>query len=173
MMLDISAAFRSPGEAIPFVHMERLPDADILGEVVTFPESAVIKGTFSLMDDTLDIKGKLTVPAQAVCACCLSPVTHPVSVKFHESFLRLDPRDEVEDDPWEEKLVFSGHRVDLSGLANSLAVLELPIRFLCKQDCAGITTGPTGEDPDSNEDTSDDSHPFGALRQLYTKLQEE
>lgn len=173
MMLDITAAFRAQGEALPFVHMEQLPDADILGEVVTFPEPAVIKGTFSLMDDTLDIKGKLTVKAQAVCARCLSPVSHTVSVKFHESFLRLDQRDTVEEDPWEEKLVFSGHRVDLSDLAASLAVLELPMRFLCKQSCEGIQTSQTGEDPATQEDTPDDTHPFGALRQLYTKLQEE
>lgn len=173
MMLDISAAFRSPGSAIPFEHMEDLPDTETLGERVVFPEPALIKGTFSLVDDSLVIKGRLTASAKAACARCLSPVKYTVDVPVDESFQQVDPGVETEDDPWEERLVFSGKAVDLSQLAMTLAVLDLPIRFLCRENCAGINDDVTGEDPAPNEETLDDAHPFGALRQLFTNFQEE
>ena len=173
MMLDISAAFRAPGSAIPFEHTEELPEAEILGELVVFPEPAVIKGTFSMTDETLVIKGRLTAKAKAACARCLTPVDYAVDVPVDESFQRVDPRIETEEDPWEERLVFSGKAVDLSQLAMTLAVLDLPIRFLCREDCAGIPENITGEDPNQNEETLDDAHRFGALRQLFTNFQEE
>lgn len=172
MMLDISEALRAPGAMIPFHHEEELQGSEVLGDQVTFPKKAVFTGTYSLVDETLVIRGRLQAKAHAACARCLSPVVYPVDVPFDESFLREDPRAPVEEDPWEERLVFSGHRVDLAPLAATLATLDLPIRFLCTKGCKGIVTTP-GEDPQSQEETLDDAHPFGALKQLFTKFQEE
>jgi uncharacterized metal-binding protein YceD (DUF177 family) len=49
-------------------------------------------------------------------------------------------------------------------------VLDLPIRFLCEGACKGpallIPQGP-------NDEETLDEHPFSALRQLFTKNQEE
>lgn len=171
MVLDISAALRSPGSAIPFVHLEPLADTQVLGEVVSFKQPAVLKGTYSLVEEALVIKGQLSATAQAHCARCLAPVEYPVKVQVDESFLREDPRTPVEEDPWEERLVFSGHRVDLSQLIASLAVLELPLRFLCKQSCKSLPQG--AEQAQDNKDSLDEEHPMSALRQLYTKIQEE
>ncbi|NLW20882.1 MAG: DUF177 domain-containing protein [Clostridiales bacterium] len=174
MMLDITAAIKAPGTAIPFVHKEALEDTHILGEDVRFPEPATIKGVFRLVDEALVIKGRLSVTAHAHCARCLQPVAYKVSAPLDESFLRVNPRALAEEpeDPWEEKLVFSGSRVDLSSLAHTLALLELPIRFLCSQDCQGqqLPEDPQDQQP---EDSLHEAHPFEALRQLYNKFQEE
>ena len=171
MMLDITAALKAPGAAIPFEHMEELPAAEILGEEVTFPEPALITGHFSLMDDALVIRGVLKATAHATCARCLKPVTYPVQAEVDETFLRVHPREEVEEDPWEERLVFTGHKVELAHIAMTLALLDLPIRFLCDRKCPGISL--ESEDPAKEEETLDDAHPFGALKQLFTKFQEE
>lgn len=173
-MLDITAAIKAPGTAIPFVHKEALEDTQTLGEQVTFPESATFTGTFRMVDEALIIKGSLTAKAQAHCARCLAPVTHLLEVAVDENFLRVSPReeDQAEDDPWEERQVFSGNRVDLSGLANTLALLELPIRFLCPNGCEGVPEQ-SGETEDSTEPPLQEPHPFDALKQLYTKFQEE
>lgn len=169
-MLDITAALKAPGTSIPFEHMEELPPVQTLGEEVTFPKPARVKGEFTLMDDALVIDAALTATAVATCARCLETVEYPVKVKIYETFLRADPRDTAEEDPWEERLVFTGHRVDISHLVMSLAVLDLPIRFLCAKDCAGITLE---SDDSANEEETLDEHPFGALKQLFTKFQEE
>lgn len=172
-MLDISLALRSPGMAVPFVHKESLEDTVVLGETVTFPAPAVLKGTYSVVDDALVIKGRLSVTAKGECARCLSPVDYPVNVPVHETYLRADPREEAEDDPWEERLVFTGIRVDLSHLIMSLVLLDLPIRFLCKQGCQSPQEIVPEEELLSQDNNLDDAHPFSALKQLYTKFQEE
>ncbi len=172
-MLDISLAQRAPGTAVPFVHRESLTDTQVSGGSVTFPEAAVLKGTYSVVDDALVIKGRLSVTAKGECARCLSPIDYKVDVPFEETYLRVDPRAEVEDDPWEERLVFTGTRVDVNHLVSSLILLDLPIRFLCEDGCEGLGTVSAEDTPTPQDDTLDDAHPFSALKQLYTKFQEE
>lgn len=173
MMLDISLALRSPGTAIPFVHRQSLEDTPVLGETVTFPQPAVLAGTCSVVDDALVIKGRLSVTARGECARCLSPVDYPVDVAVHETFFRADPREAAEGDSWEERLVFTGTRVDLSHLILSLVLLDLPIRFLCAQGCQSPQEIVPEEQFQSRYNNLDDAHPFSALKQLYTKFQEE
>lgn len=171
MTLDVSAALRAPGTALPFTHKEELPSQEIMGETVEFPEPAVVEGTFSLQDDSLVISAKLTAKAHAHCARCLVPVVYPVEVPFIESFLREDPRDQTEDDPWEERLVFTGHKVELGPLVQSLTLLDLPMRFLCKKACQQLPG--TEEVQEQGQDKPDDNHPFAALKQLLNNFQEE
>lgn len=173
MMLDISPALRLPGVEIPFEHLETLPEQDILGEMVRFPDPAKVTGTFTLADETLFIKARLQAVAHASCARCLSPVEHLVDVPLEESFRRVKPGDEDTEDPWEEQLVYTGNRVELGLLVLSLTLLDLPIRFLCSDSCRGTpdSAGDAGS-PDTNEMTLNGAHPFSALNQLLTKDQE-
>lgn len=172
MKLDITAALRSPGTEIPFEHQETLLDQDIVGETVQFKEPVRIKGNYSMVNDTLYIKGRLNTTAYAACARCLAPVTYRVDVPVEESFTRVKPGTEPEDDPWEEQLTFSGSGVEMGHLAQTLTVLDLPIRFLCGDACPGM---PANNQDNSNqqEDMPDRAHPFSALSQLKTNDQEE
>lgn len=173
MMLDITPALRAPGTAHPFTHQENLEEIQVLGEVIRFPEPATITGNYNLVDEQLVISGQLRATAHASCARCLREVRHQVSVPLQETFLRLDPRyAQEEEDPWEEKLVYRGSGVDLAGLVASLVVLDLPIRFLCKKDCAGLPEIP-GSDDEQNKTTQVQDGPFAALMQLLTENQEE
>lgn len=173
MMLDISSALRLPGAEIPFELQETLPEQDILGETVRFPEAAMLTGTFTLADETLFIKARLQATAHASCARCLGPVEYLVDVPVEESFRRVQQRPADSEDPWEEQLVFTGKRVELGQLVLSLVLLDLPIRFLCGTGCSGTPDG-AGDmvSPDNNEMTLDGARPFSALKQLFTKDQE-
>lgn len=171
--LDISAALRLPGTEVPFEHRVDLPEQDVLGETVTFPEPALVKGTFQLSGDALVFKARLEARARGACARCLEPVDHRVSLPFEEAYTRED-QVHGEPDPWEERLTFTGNRVDLTPLVLSLAVLDLPLRFLCGKGCAGVPESPAGRTEETNnEETSADARPFAALQQLLTKHQEE
>lgn len=172
MKLDISAALRSPGAEIPFEHQEKLSDQEIAGETVRFPDPVVISGTFGLIaDETLLIKGRLRALAHASCARCLSPVTYQVDVPVEESFSMAKPGVPEDEDPWEEKLSFSGSGVEMSYLAQTLTVLDLPIRFLCGDACPG-TPVKNQASKQNSEQTLADAHPFSTLSQLITKDQE-
>ena len=136
MLLDVSRALRAPGEHFPFTHHERIAPQDISGEEVTFDEPVVLEGRFSMSGDELRLEGELTATAHSRCCNCLGPAEVALKVPFHEVFTKVDyPVDDAEDDP--DRLVFTGHKVELGHLALTLAVLELPIRILCKPDCEG------------------------------------
>ncbi len=180
MKLDITPALRNPGEEIAFRHEEPLAEQDVLGETVAFAEPALITGTYHMAGERLHIKGRLKATASAQCALCLAPAVCKIDVPLDETFTRLEPGEEAEEDPWEEHLVFTGSRVDLSHLVLSLAVLNLPIRFVCGPDCPGAPEGAKNsgnpeKDPGANpgfEDTAAGEHPFSALRKLFNTEEE-
>ena len=176
MLLDISRALRAPGEEIPFLHRDAIPPQVIFGDTVTFDDVA-LSGFFSLAGEDLHIWGELTGVAHGTCAGCLKSVDFPLKVSFDEIFNHLSRYPQQENDPEDEdeRLVYEGSKVELSHLALTLAVLELPMRFLCREDCPGLAAYQPDDDfPISNACQKDmpDQHPFSALQQLLTKDQE-
>ena len=175
MLLDISRALRTPGEEIPFQHCDAIPPQEIFGETVTF-DDVLLKGYLSAADDSLRIRGIMTAVAHGRCAMCLNPVDYQVEVPFDEVFTRqtrFTRADEASPDE-EERLTYEGSKVELSHLVMTMAVLDLPIRFECGEDCpakAGMLPDDTLSSSASQKDLPD-QHPFSALQQLLTKDQE-
>ena len=171
LLLDISRALRAPGEEIPFQHCDEIPPQEIFGETVTFSE-VVLEGLCSVTEDSLRIHGTLTCTAHGHCAMCLRPVEYPVEVPFDEVFTRQTRynRAEEESPDEEERLMYEGSKVELSHLAMTLAVLDLPIRFECGDGCPALPD----DTPSLRASQKDmpDQHPFSALQQLLTKDQE-
>ena len=174
MVLDVSQAFLRPGERIAFRHEEPIPPQLIFGETVTFPQPAVMTGDYLLEGSTLYLTGTLDVTAQGRCAFCLDEVRYPVRKDFAEVFLHLDrmtrqSKPQTDDD---EQMTFEGKEIELSQLALTLTVLELPIRFECAC-CSQPADGENaGKDTNACQKETPTVHPFSALQQLLTKDQE-
>jgi len=119
---------------------------------------------FFMADDqgNISVRGRIDSVAHAPCANCLKDASAPVENEFDEEFIRNgDPEDD-------EIFAYEGHRVSLEKLVMSYAVMALPIRFLCREDCPGFeytdrteTSGETGV-----------QHPFAGLRQLLDQMEE-
>lgn len=171
--MDISQALRAPGEQIPFLHRDKISPQEIFRETVTF-DDVLLQGTYAMFDTSLHLKGKLTTTAHALCAACLKEVDHPVQVDFDEVFTRTEdhpryPAQEEQNDD-DEELTFAGSKVDLGHLVLTLVLLELPVRFLCSEECSAR--------PQENDETDacqkdSDQNPFSALQELLEKEQEE
>ena len=176
LLLDISRALRTPGEEIPFQHRDAIPPQEIFGETVTFSD-VILAGSYSVADESLHIWGRMTALAHGHCAGCLKPVDYPVNVEFDEFFTRQTRYTQKEETPdEEERLMYEGSKVELSHLAMTLAVLDLPMRFECGEDCPALAGIPSEDDdtPQTHACQKDmpDQHPFSALQQLLTKDQE-
>ncbi len=170
MLLDVSRAMRTPGESFAFIHHERIAPQDICGEQVTFDEPVVLEGRFSMSGVELSLDGTLTATAHSRCCNCLEMATVNLNIPFHEVFTKVDRvTSEVEEDP--DRLVFSGSKVELEHLTLTLALLELPIRFLCKPDCEGYKY--MAPQLTANRAEAQKSHPFSVLQQLLTKDQKD
>ena len=174
LLLDISRALRAPGEEIPFLHRDAIPPQEIFGETVAFTD-VILSGFYASLDETLRIRGTLRAVAHGHCAGCLQPVDYPMEVPFDETFIRQSrfPQ-QVETPDEEQEWVYEGSKVELSHLAMTLAVLELPIRFECGDACPALVQLEREEENQTHACQKDmpDQHPFSALQQLLTKDQE-
>ncbi len=129
MELDVSRGFVHPATPFPFEASLTLEAQDVGGETVTF-DPVKLKGTYFVVDDTVRLEGKLMTRAHAACAVCLAPAEKAVEIDFDETF-RKDAN-ETED----ECFRYEGKSVPLDHMALTLAMLNLPMRFVCgRPDC--------------------------------------
>lgn len=168
MPLDISRALRSPGDSFPFLLEEQVPAQEVLGDLVRF-DPLRIEGSFTLQDGKLRLEGTMTGRAEASCANCLQPASYPLDIPFDEVYTSREEM--IEPEPLEdgEMLVFDGPLVDLAPLALTLSLLELPLRFLCREDCQGLLNVTPLTPAEALEEDPYKDHPFAALQVLLKK----
>ena len=162
MELDVSRALAQPGQEFPFSGTQAIADQEIYGTVVRLDDCAV-EGTFMAdSEGNISLRGRIGTTAHAPCANCLQDASARVENDFEEDFIRNgDPEDD-------EIFAYEGHRLSLEKLVMSYAVMALPIRFLCREDCPGFEYADRTVDPGE----SGVQHPFAGLRQLLDQIEE-
>ena len=162
MELDVSRAIAHPGQEFPFSGTQAIADQEIYGTVVKIDDCAV-EGSFMADDEgNISVRGRIETTAHAPCANCLKDVSAKIGNEFDEQFIRNgDPEDD-------EIFAYAGHLVSLSKLVMSYAVMALPIRFLCREDCPGFEYTDRTDDPGE----SGVQRPFEGLRQLLDQMEE-
>jgi uncharacterized protein len=165
MELDVTQALLNPGEAFPFSEKIGVSPQDVSGETVAF-EDVALTGTYSAMDGAVRLKGSLSAKAHAPCAMCLKDVALPMEIPFAETFRK----DAVETE--DEAFAYEGSKVSLDHLSLTLLVLNLPMRFLCGEECRGSKEYRRYSAIDGNSFKEDTQRPFEALKQLLKEDEE-
>ena len=163
MKLDVSDALAHPGQEYLFQGLQAIADQEIGGDIVRIDDCAVEGIFLSDEDGNISVRGKLSTVAHAPCANCLEDASAEVENEFDETFRR---NGDMEDD---EIFAYEGHEVPLDKLIMSYAVMALPIRFLCREDCPGFEY----RDPEAAPSEPGIQYPFAGLRQLLDKNEEE
>ena len=132
MKLDVSDALSHPGQEYLFSGSQAIADQEIGGDTVRIDECAVEGVFLSDEDGNISVRGKLRTVAHAPCANCLEDAQAEVENEFDEVFRR---NGDMEDN---EIFAYEGHEIELDKLVMSYAVMALPIRFLCREDCPGF-----------------------------------
>lgn len=172
MLLDVSDALRNQGQTYSFTHHEHLDEQEILGDTVYFDDPLLLSGSYVANEGSVNLQGKLEFCAHAKCARCLEPVSMQFSVPFAEQFIRKGSKGTGTNNEEDDELqFFEGYQIDLQNLALSLALLELPIKFLCKEDCQGLQYEQNHEEANACQEALNE-HPFAALQKMLTKDQE-
>ena len=162
MKLDVSNALAHPGQEYPFSGLQAIADQVIGGDTVRIDECAVDGTYLSDEEGNISVKGKLSTIAHAPCANCLEEASAEVENEFDETFRR---NGDMEDD---EIFAYEGHVIALDKLVMSYAVMALPIRFLCREDCPGFEY----RDPEAVPSEPDVQYPFAGLQQLLENNEE-
>ena len=121
-----------PGQEYRFSGLQAIADQEIGGDTVRIDDCAIEGGFLSDEDGNISVKGKLRTVAHAPCANCLEDAQAEIENEFDEVFRR---NGDMEDD---EIFAYQGHEIFLDKLVMSYAVMALPIRFLCREDCPGF-----------------------------------
>ena len=162
MKLDVSEALAHPGQEYPFSGSQAMADQEIGGDTIHFEDCAV-RGVL-MADDQGDIavRGEVSTVAHARCANCLAPAQAAVTNTFDEVFRRGGDPEDI------EIFAYEGKEIDPDRLIMSYAIMALPIRFLCREDCPGFEY----RDPDPAPEEPGVQHPFAGLSQLLDKDEE-
>ena len=162
MKLDVSDALAHPGQEYLFSGSQAIADQEIGGDTVRIDDCAVEGEFLSDEDGNISVRGKLRTIAHAPCANCLEDASAEIENEFDEVFQRGgDPEDN-------EIFSYEGHEIPLDKLVMSYAVMALPIRFLCREDCPGFEY----RDPDAVRKEPGIQFPFAGLQQLLDNNEE-
>ena len=168
MELDVSKAFLAPGKEFPFEEKLALPPQDVAGETVTF-EDVTVQGVYTMLEDSVHLRGTLETIARGECAMCMEEASVPLNVSFAEVFRK--GADETE----EEEFCLEGKSISLSQMALTLVMLNLPMRFLCRESCKGspaLQRWQKNSISSSHDEGTLTRRPFEALQSLLKKDEE-
>ncbi len=84
-----------------------------------------VSGKASSFSGRIEIAANLDAVVNTKCARCLKPLQLPVKM-------------DVEEVVGEEGVELEGTLLNVDNIVKNNIVVELPIRFLCKEDCKGI-----------------------------------
>ena len=127
-MIDVSGALKNPGNLFEFTEALTFEPSEVMGEELRF-EDALLEGEFFGAEETVGIKARLTVKVEAHCSRCLEPVEYPMDVEVEAEFTRSEE---------EDSYPLVGHTIDAKDAAFEALLLELPLRFVCSDDCKGL-----------------------------------
>jgi uncharacterized protein len=88
------------------------------------------------------VKCALNTEVELTCSRCLGKFRHPLKIKFEEEFLpTIDAQSGAPLPPPEEASVFTideQHILDLTEAIRQYSLLAIPMKALCKKECAGL-----------------------------------
>lgn len=131
--LDVSyLTQQSPGTSktieLVFPHLEFEPDFDL--EDVHGPLKV------SVTNDGVALEGNLTAHTELGCSRCLTRYQQQLNLQFTEVY-SFAPSGTTEDDNKEQPLPPDGV-IDLEPLIREYALLDIPIKHVCREDCKGL-----------------------------------
>ncbi len=115
-------------------------DDEILGDGNTYN----VRGTCRLMKTqrSILVKCSLDTVVDLTCVRCLGRFRHPLKIRFEEEYLptvdihsgsNLPPPDDPASFTIDER-----HNIDLTEAVRQYALLAVPMKALCDDDCAGL-----------------------------------
>lgn len=162
MKLNVTQALKNPGQEYPFEGEQTMASQTVSGEEITF-DPVALRGVYSATEDgSVTVEGSLSTVAHGQCANCLEPASVSIEADYRETFQRNgDPEDD-------EIFAYEGYTLDFGKLALSYTLLSLPMRMLCREDCA-LLKDDSGDDVCLCQKEAPTQRPFAALQQLLTE----
>ncbi len=132
MQIDVRRFFEIIGEKEEFEFSLDLTQTDIWGRC---PISApvLIKGYVQNRSSIVTLAYNACVNIHTFCDRCLTEFDRELAFSFEYTLVK-----ELQDEEIQGYLLVEGDFLDLDELCTSDIILNLPLKFLCKEDCKGL-----------------------------------
>ncbi len=132
MKIDVRSFFEIVGEREEFEFSLDMSEVEIWShKPITSP--VIVKGVLQNRSSIVTLAYKASVKLQTFCDRCLENFEKSVDYSFEYTLVK-----ELQDSDMEGYILVEGDSLDLGELCMSDVVLNLPLKFLCKDDCKGI-----------------------------------
>jgi uncharacterized protein len=128
MTINVSEALKSEGAVFHASLVENFHEISYLGSVYRYCSPVALETEYVYTGTRLVFRGHLNTSLKTECSRCLEQICFSVDLPFEEVFSKTDT------DAYE----IDGEIVSLDRMVEDNIVLNLPGRFLCKEDCRGL-----------------------------------
>lgn len=161
MNLDIAQALDNEGELYTSEYHGAFEGVDFLGERYDFPQGIDVTADYRFDGEGVIVTGRFDAQATVNCARCLKPFLYTIGFEFAEYYKKQPEEGEYE---------FNGESIELDRMLENNVVVNLPARFLCREDCKGLCSH-CGKDLNEGKcgclPEADSANPFSSLSKLY------
>ena len=168
MLLDVSRAFKDPGQSYPFEAEADIEPMTVLDDPVRFT-NVRLSGNMVGTGEAVRVSASVEADVESRCALCLEPVHRHLTAEIDALFAREpDPEDP-------DQFPLAGSKIETDDIAREALLLELPMRFLCSESCKGICPScGTNRNiaPCTCQEGGERQNPFSALSKLLTEDEE-
>ena len=131
-ILDVSKALKAPGQRFALNEQLELPEMEFMSDPVRFDKVTLDGEYLSTDDDRISVQGTARAWITSRCDRCLEPMQLEAQGPVDAVYAREpDP-----DDP--DLYSYDSSRIDLTDAVRDAILMELPLRFLCREDCKGL-----------------------------------
>ena len=133
MLLDLKSLFTGEVERIPFCFALDLSETEMNGSY-PFVSPISVEGAASDSYACILLQAEGSFDYEAPCDRCAAPTRKRYTFRFSHVLAREVEKEENDD----YILVDESFKLDLDELLRSDILLELPYKYLCREDCKGL-----------------------------------
>lgn len=101
------------------------------GDELKFLTPIIFEGELKKGNDFVEVNGKISLGYTVSCHLCGKEFSRQDEIDIFEIYRR---------EPTEDEYLLAGDEIDLDEMILDNLRLNLPVRFLCKEDCKGVCT---------------------------------
>ena len=136
MYINVEKLKNCPGSSQSISLTEKIVAEDHGYQGVSFIEPIVFQGLVKNEKTFLSVTGHLSVMLEVLCSRCLTPFSYGVETDFSEEYTNQEGTAAADED--DEIHFFQGDGLDITEDVLRQIFLQLPMKFVCREDCRGF-----------------------------------
>lgn len=131
MVVDVSNIIKEQGASMDVKLNAQIDDLESNSHKIKFLKPVQVEGTITNLGKILLFEGNIKSIIKTVCDRCLKEFDYNFEININEKFARENSEDY-------DINLFDGYFIYLDQIIRENIILNLPIRFVCDEECKGL-----------------------------------